>query len=113
MAECVVALTMPDAFYWLLKDIAQHAFFVGFSSVLMAEGSKATREYIATRSNVGKCVWSMAAGPGTFSKVSCDAFQGSGCARSFKNKAPVFTDMLTMANQCHLLRCCTVEKSLL
>ena len=95
-AKCLIPLAVPDSLYWLLEDVPQHTLLLILPGVPMPERCKTTREHIPARSNVGQCVGTSTARPGTIPKISYEAFQGRSSAGSAEGDATLFTGLLTM-----------------
>src|SRR5579863_131315 len=90
-AKRLVALTMPDGLYWFPEDVSQHALFTVLPGAFMAERRKTTGKDIAARSNVGQCVGTPAARPGTVAKVPHKALYGRRGACRIEGNAALYT----------------------
>src|SRR6266487_1800305 len=111
-AKSLIPLAVPDSLYWLLEDVPQHTLLLILPGVPMPERCKTTREHIPARSNVGQCVGTSTARPGTIPKIPYQALQGRGGACRIEDHATFLTHLLTSTHQLQFFARGTAEQAL-
>src|SRR5260370_1480953 len=93
-AECLIALTMPDALYGLLENVAQYPLLFIFTRTLMPKGRETAREHIPTGGNIGQRIWTPAASPGAITKIAHNTLYRRRRASRLEQDAPFFAHLL-------------------